>query len=300
MSERARALTEDGRILFDSGDLLGAEAAFREAIDEDPAFAEASFDLGLVYKQQRDWSRSLQANLRAVELLEDLREEPACWNGGIAATALRDWAKARTLWRSFGISIPEGEGPVEMAAGIAPIRLDPDGNGEVVWATRIDPARARIDNIPTVQSGYRWHDIVLNDGAPAGERTFGDRTYSVFDALELWERSPIETLITDARCETPDDIEALEAVFGMAGWCAEDWKLSIRWMCRACSEGFTTSRGSGRPSAWLPWPLHQTLPSRSSATGARHPWVAPSQPPEAPSDDAEDQADPPRGIRRSR
>src|SRR5579862_2444045 len=86
--------------------------------------------------------------------------EEAYWNLGIAATALG------------------------MGLGLVPIRLDPDGNGEVVWCDRLDPARALIRNVPTLESGFREGDIVLHDGEPKGKRELNGKFVSVFNALE--------------------------------------------------------------------------------------------------------------------
>jgi hypothetical protein len=84
--------------------------------------------------------------------------DPAWWNLGIAATALRRWDAARDAWRRFGIQVPDGTGELQMDLGPAPVRLDPDGRAEVVWGRRVDPARIVVINVPTPESGHRWGD----------------------------------------------------------------------------------------------------------------------------------------------
>src|SRR5205807_10273545 len=70
------------------------------------------------------------------------KDKAAWWNQGIAATALGRWGLARRAWAGFGIDLPAGEGPLDFPCGSCPVRLCPDGDAEVVWAHRIDPARS--------------------------------------------------------------------------------------------------------------------------------------------------------------
>ena len=145
-----------------------SEEAIREyerACQLDPSWHSPAYNLGLLYKYAGDWQRSLECNARATELAPD--EEASWWNLGIAATALGRWDVARAAWRGAGIDIPDGTGPIDCSCGVAPIRLNPDATGEVVWADRIDPARAVLRSIPLTESGFRYGDVVLNDGAPA-------------------------------------------------------------------------------------------------------------------------------------
>jgi hypothetical protein len=112
------------------------------------------------------------------------------------------WEQARAAWRGFGIEVPDGDGPINLPCGYCPIRLNPDGQGEVVWAHRLDPARASLTSIPFPESGYRWGDVVLNDGAPVGYRQVEGREVPVFNAIQLLQRSPFATHV--ARVRLPD------------------------------------------------------------------------------------------------
>jgi hypothetical protein len=237
MSLRAVQLNEKGRRFMDNGELALAASSFQAAVEADPRCSPAWFNLGLVYKQERNWAASLEANTRAMALAKDLKEEPACWNAGIAATALRRWDEARKAWAQYGVSIPDGTGPIEMGPAITPIRIAPSDNAEIVWCSRLDPARARIENIPTPESQHRWHDIVLHDGVPNGERISGGQTFFVFDELERWEPSETPTLETPVMCGRQEDSEALVSKFGDAGFAAEDWIGNIRILCAACDKG---------------------------------------------------------------
>jgi hypothetical protein len=224
----------------DAYDPAGEAEHWAAVVANEPRNAEAWYDLGLAHKYLSHWRESADANLRALEL-GVFEPEPAWWNLGIAATGLRDWALARRAWRGFGIAseiLPDGVGPIEVNWGPSPVRLlAGDDTREVVWGRRIDPARIRIESIPFPQSGHRWHDIVLHDGAPRGERRVEGRVYDVFDELERWAVSEIPTLRCDARCVADDDSTALVDAFEEACFAAEDWTANVRSICKACSEG---------------------------------------------------------------
>ncbi len=93
----------------------------------------------------------LACNLRAAEL-NPATEQPAWWNAGIAATALREWPTALKAWHGYGIELPDAPTPFEYDLGIAPVRVNPVEKPEVVWGRRLDPARIRILNVPLPDS----------------------------------------------------------------------------------------------------------------------------------------------------
>jgi hypothetical protein len=232
----ADRLNEQGRTCADAGDWDAALSLYRQAVDRAPAFEPAWFNLGLIHKRRRQWDQAMDCNERAAALGGG-EGDPAWWNLGIAATALRRWDAARDAWRRFGIQVPDGTGELQMDLGPSPVRLDPDGRGEVVWGRRVDPARVVVMNVPTPQSGHRWADVVLHDGAPNGERSAWGRVYGVFDELERWQPSEIPTLEVHVTLESETDVQALTELFDQAGCAAQDWTGSIRQICRQCSEG---------------------------------------------------------------
>jgi tetratricopeptide (TPR) repeat protein len=238
--ERLRAasdLNDRGRACADAGDLDGALSWYQQSLDTAPEYEPAWFNAGLVHKQRRDWEQAMRCNQRAAELSTGEPDEPAWWNLGIAATALRRWEIARESWRRYGITIPDGDGELALDFGSAPVRLDPEGAGEVVWGRRIDPARVVVLNVPTPPSGHRWGDIVLHDGAPNGERRLGDQVYAVFDELERWQPSEIPTLEVQVTVEDAAGGDALAEIFDAAGFAAQDWTGTVRILCRRCSQG---------------------------------------------------------------
>jgi tetratricopeptide (TPR) repeat protein len=146
-----------GMELRDKGDIAGAEEAYRAAAAAAPQWSAPVYNLGLLCKYEGRWQESLHCNQRAAALAPD--DQGSWWNLGIAATALGDWVEARRAWAACGIEVPPGDGPPEFNWGHTPVRLDPDGEGEVVWAKRLDPARARIVSVPLPTCGFHWGDM---------------------------------------------------------------------------------------------------------------------------------------------
>jgi len=233
--KKAAKLNAEGEDLWEEGRTSEAVEKYLEAIACDPENAVSHYNIGLVYKYQGEWEKSFRFNRTANEL--DPEDEAARWNLAIAATALRNWEVARKKWQENGLRLEGSEGPIEMNLGMTPVRLNPEEGGEVVWATRIDPARARIESIPFPESGYRYGDIVLNDGAAVGYRQVGGREYPVFNVLELFEPSSFETYVALVAIEDPSDLETLRRIFSESRSAAEDWTVTVRFLCRQCSEG---------------------------------------------------------------
>lgn len=238
MSIDAKQQAEDlheQALALESGDDDQALRLYHEALRLDPERPSTLYNIGLIHKYRGEWVESLDFNRRAVELRPD--DEASNWNLAIAATALCDWATARATWRRLSIEVADGDGPIEDDFGITPVRLNPDGDGEVVWGRRVDPIRVRIENIPYASSGYRAEDIVLHDGAPTGTRTSRGREYDVFNVLQLHMPSRMTTFELEVDADSPADIEALEEAVATARGHVEDWTSNVRMLCKACSEG---------------------------------------------------------------
>jgi hypothetical protein len=237
-TDRAFTLIGDGRY-EDAGALL------TRAADLEPWLAESWYNLALLHKFRHDWEQARAAGLRAVALLDRAAGAPDWWNVGIAATALQDWPLARRAWQAYGLRLPEpegddragGDGPLHAPLGSSAVRLSPEGESEVVWGRRLDPARVEVLSIPLPSSGRRWGEVVLHDGVPHGERVAGrGAAYPVFDEIELWAPSPVPTFLVQLEAATEEDRDAMEKLAADAGFAAEDWSSSVRLLCRTCSE----------------------------------------------------------------
>ncbi len=223
-----------GSALRESGDSAGAIRLFQRAIQHAPRWSVPWYNLGLTYKYLRSWNDSYRCNAEAVRL--NPSDEAAIWNLGIAATAVQDWTEARRAWTLFGISLPPGTGPIQMNLGSVPIRINPDTDAEVVWARRIDPARALLTSIPLADSNHRYGDLVLHDGAPAGYRLDEDVEVPVFNELDLLARGAAGTFEVRIHVRSIGDLTAFEQACATYGCATEDWS-TIRVLCQGCSEG---------------------------------------------------------------
>jgi hypothetical protein len=238
---RASRFNELGMALHDRGDDLGALDAYLAAIRVQPQWDAPWYNKGLVHKYRGEWLECLEANLQASRLAAT--NEAAIWNTGIAATALGEWAQARRAWQRFGISVPDGNGPIEWPGQLTPIRVSVNDIPEVVWADRIDPARAIIRSIPLPACGRRWGDLILHDGAPNGYRRLGEREVAVFDELAILApstRSTFEVLVSGV---SEAEVDALVGVAGASDLPAENWTTHTRVLCKACSEGRPFEQG---------------------------------------------------------
>ena len=232
---RADRLHQKAQAESEAGNVDAALSLYEKCLTLDPDRPATLYNVGLIYKYRGEWEASLACNSKANAL--DPSDEAARWNLGIAATALRRWPIARRAWKANGIEMPDVDEPICMNFGRTPVRLNPDSSGEVVWGRRIDPVRVVIESIPYPESGYRFNDIVLHDGAPTGVRVVGEREYSVFNVLELFESSKMSTYVAVATVGTPDDMEHLSRIAESMGIEAEDWTGNVRVLCKQCSEG---------------------------------------------------------------
>jgi tetratricopeptide (TPR) repeat protein len=237
---RADDLFEAAKAKSDAGDEQAALSLYLESIALNREQPSALYNVGLIYKYRREWKESLRYNRLAAELRPD--DEATNWNIGIAATALREWGVAREAWRRAGIKIEDGDAPIVGKFGFTPVRLngfaETDASREVVWATRLSPVTARIENIPTPEARFRFGDVVLHDGAETGTRLYapGDER-PVFNVFELFE--PSEYVTFDVNLAAPDSLAILEleSACETDGIEFEDWTKNMRVLCKACSEG---------------------------------------------------------------
>ncbi len=226
------------KILLDKARQSDDETAvkiYRQILDEEPTNDEAHFNIGLIYKRQHDWKRSLYHNQQSAKY--DPSFQGAWWNIGIAATMLKEWRIARRAWNHFGLKYEDSDAEITGQIGLTPVRLDPEGRAEVIWCKRIDPARAQIENVPTIESGRHYDDIVLHDGAPNGFRKLQGREVPVFDEIEVIKKS--DYLTFDIRIESinPAETAAFEKICEGYSVECENWTMNVGRVCKACSEG---------------------------------------------------------------
>jgi hypothetical protein len=221
---------------FDAGDLLEARARFDALLVAESDAPEYHYMQGLICKYLRDWPTSLRHNLRSLALRAEA-DEASHWNAAIAATAIGDWAEARRQWAGCGIDIPDAGGGIDATFGVASIRLNAWGQGETLFGRRIDPVRARLINVPPPDSGYRYGDTVLHDGAATGQRRFHQSMVPVFNAIQRLETSEFQTFAVFATCPRRDDLDVLVEARMPGIAFIEDWTDSLFHDCLRCSYG---------------------------------------------------------------
>ncbi|MFE9690486.1 tol-pal system YbgF family protein [Micromonospora sp. NPDC005806] len=234
--EEDRALLKAAYEAWDAEDWAVAGERLERLVRRHPDHPQAPvwwYDAALAHKFLRNWAKAYELGREAAARAERGTQDPAFWNLGIAATIMADWATARDAWQGFGLVAPDGDGEIEADFGVTPVRLE---CGEVVWARRLCPARARVLNVPTPESGRRFGEVVVHDGAPNGERTVNGQTFPVFDELLLFRASDLPTSTVEVVAGTPEDVRALAALFDQHGYGAEP-ASGVRVICSCCSEG---------------------------------------------------------------
>jgi len=230
----AEWLNQYGNATSDAGKLRGAERLYKLASTLAPRWSVPWYNLGLLTKNTGRWEDSLRFNQRALRL--NPGDEGACWNLGIAATAMHDWLEARRAWKHYGIEVSDGAGEVMTPPVSACVRLNPRGSGEVVWGERLDPARLVILNVPLPESHHRFRDIVLNDGAANGTRVKAGVQVPVFDELGIWRASEYSTIRVTLRVPNDEAEHQLVQICAASRIGLEDWS-TIRILCDECSRG---------------------------------------------------------------
>ena len=231
----AELLNGLGSKSIDRGKPSLGERFYRLATMADSSWSAPWYNLGLHTKNTGRWKDSVSFNQRALEL--NPTDEAAWWNLGIAATARRDWSEARRAWKACGIEVNDDAGEVLTPSMTACVRLDPTRVGEVVWGQRLDPARIVILSVPLPESGHRFRDIILNDGAANGTRIDQHGCeVPVFDELAIWEVSKYSTFRVRLHMLDDSAEQHLSELCDEAQLGIEDW-TAIRILCAQCSRG---------------------------------------------------------------
>lgn len=243
-----KAVWADWQAANEAADAGSAGKYASELLKVTPDSFFSWFEAGLLSKARANWAESVERNQRALDLfterdaIEFGGASPAAWNLGIAATALGDWATARRAWAAYGLAGFDGEdGPIDVDCGVAPVRINPDraslphqllpdmGATEVVWCWRRSPAHAVINSVPLPESGHRFRDVLLHDGAPEGTRLSEGQEVPVFNELERLDSSMIPTWQAQITGADQEDLQALADTLGPRGLGIDEWS-GIRMM----------------------------------------------------------------------
>lgn len=219
----AEWLTE-ARRYDEAGDVYHAVKLYKLVLKADAEQVVAYERLGELYKRQLDWKACLHYNKKAIALSPTLTG--SWWNLGIAATAMKKWKLAQSVWNKFGYQPPQDR-------GITSIRLRHDGGlFEITGAELIDPARARIRNIPHPLSGCQYGDLVLIDGTLKGYHVSAGLKVPVYDFLCVVKPSNYQTypcFLYDANEEAIHQLRKLcrQNDLGFENWSLAWWFMQL-------------------------------------------------------------------------
>lgn len=200
-SPELRALYEEALQYEAARDHYNAVKLYKHIAKEARNWAAPHIRLGEIYKYRQEWKPALYYNKKAVSL--DAGNQMAWWNVGIAATALKKGRLARSVWAKFGYSTDEPSlRPVS-------VRLSLQGQFELLWVSRLGPARGFIRNIPHPRSGRRYGDIVLIDGIPQGFHTSDAYRLPVYEELGLLKISHYRTFSCLLQSAERKEVETL-------------------------------------------------------------------------------------------
>lgn len=215
-----RQLFEEAERYAQLGDVYHAVKLYKRVIKLAPDWSAPYLALGRIYHRRREWKPSFHYFKRTVSFLPELRE--AWWCLGIAATGLKKWRVARSVWAKFGLTqlprTPEG------------LRISYGGTFEILWMIPLGPARARIISIPHPDSGYRYRDEVLYERRAVGHHIVEQRRLPVYDEMGLFKRSHYQTYSCLLHQVNGDQVQQLEQLCRDTGLGFELWSNAARAM----------------------------------------------------------------------
>ena len=201
-SPELKALYEKALQYEAARDHYNAVKLYKRIVKEARYWAPPLARLGEVYKYRQEWKPALYYHKKAVSL--DVGNQTAWWNIGIAATALKRGRLARNVWAKFGFSTDEPNlSPVS-------VRFYSQGQFEILWVSRLGPARGFVRNIPHPGSGRRYGDIVLIDNVVQGHHTSDSYRLPVYEELGLLKISHYRTFSCVLQSASPQDIKILQ------------------------------------------------------------------------------------------
>ncbi|HEY2583830.1 MAG TPA: hypothetical protein VGI43_18620 [Mucilaginibacter sp.] len=219
-------LIEQATELYQNGEIHKSMELLQKGTEIFPDWPAPYYNLGIVYKGQRNWEQSYMAFEQVLKL--DNKDIYSWWHFGIASTALKNWKSARRAWVAIGFEIEINDEELILNLDSSPIRINPDSNPEVVWCDRIDPARAVICNIPFPGSGHRFGDIILNDNVHEGLKESDGIEYPILNEIQLLVKSKYSTCSTYLYTGNQQHYDSLEELCDAAGVKIENWPSQLR------------------------------------------------------------------------
>ena len=224
-------LLEQAKAYWRQNDAYQAVKILRKLVKERPSWATPNYWLAKIYKQRREWKPCLHYSQRAVECDP---KELECWEWmGLAAAALGRWPMARKAWMKLGFPYSLQEGIAEPQLGGIVVCLNEKTRPEIVWANRMDPARARLESVPQPSSGFHHQDILLIERAENMHHILGTHKIPVFRVIERLKDSRIPTFSVELHTQENSEVQLLAHLchqqrLGFDNWSMANRQMSIR------------------------------------------------------------------------
>jgi hypothetical protein len=178
------------------------EMACRRLIELEPKKDTYYYNYGLFLKTRGRFHEGMIANQKAESLLFLRKPKEYEWNLGICATGAGEAGEALKVWKRLEqkiemgrFGLPDGQYPnakVRLAQRPLAERTaesDDPGAEETIWVERLSPCHGIVRNVLAHDLGVDFGDVVLFDGAPITEQTYGDRKVAVFPHLATLRRN---------------------------------------------------------------------------------------------------------------
>lgn len=216
--EEARRLYEEALKYDESGDVYNAIKLYKRVVKLADGWFLPYSRLQMIYKARQEWKPAYHYTKRALAL--DTKHTGLWWDLGIAATALKKWRIAKSVWNKFAapFTFPENK------RSTFSICLTYNGQFELIWVRPLCPARAEILSIPQPESQRCYGDLILYDRRELkGYNVANNRKMPIFDYLGLWKHSKYSTFSCWLHTDNQKDVQALETLCQNAGMGFENW-----------------------------------------------------------------------------
>ncbi|GJM31087.1 MAG: hypothetical protein DHS20C18_00880 [Saprospiraceae bacterium] len=213
-------LYEKAVIYRRQGDIYNAVKLFKNVIKKAPEWVQPYWQLSQIYKSRREWKPTLYYTKKALAL--DIGKPEGWWALGMAAMALKKWRIARNVWNKFGIDLKKHT-PKPIC-----LRIQYNGQFEIIWARTQGPAQAEIRSIPHPGSGFAFRDIVLYDKEISGYNIVAKRRVPIYDEYGLFKKNYFHSYSCIISTADKEDINLLEQLCQDAGLGFEVWSNASR------------------------------------------------------------------------
>jgi len=211
------------------GDVYQAVKLFKRLAKVAPEWIKPYLFLSEIYTVRQEWKPAMHYS--QVVLSMDETHQPAWLSVALAATALKQWKKARNAWNELDYELKENTKPIQLDMGRIVLKIQTEEQVEIVEAERIGPARAIIRSIPQPKSTFQFGMTVLLH--PETKETFIDkkrRKHKVYKALEIWKVAAYKTYTAFLHTTDKSDLDILYSLCENADIGFDNWSSLSRMM----------------------------------------------------------------------